>query len=664
MNATHTHCPHKTCTFSFPTIKGVQGQLRQHLTTMHTLEQNLQLNQTHLHKLHVFPCQQCHSIFASLDKCKRHQQNTHPTTRSQTNLEIILRTFPTQDKQPKHQQHIRERWSLTLLWLTKLEIHPPTSRNTLYHQLHPPHKKIVFAILAQLISWTNQAMLPYDANNKTVLPACQTTATPFLKLLFMFESLFLSHPNNSQNTQKISYGQLLQQRHTLFRQGDLQSLYEQTRQSVDTPITQQHTIPLFDDLQHSRAAQHAADNDNLQTAFNRIKSVTPQVALSPHYLSLLRKLYPPQTPFPVTTTRTTNRQQTPWQPISSKLILKTLQKQKRGTAPGPFADSIDLFRDFATYTTHRSNLTYPYLESFSTLINSFAANKTPTDIQETFAAQYVIALHKDPKNLDKIRPIGIGTALRRITAATLMTAHGPTIADFLVPHGQMGIAIPGGLDFIVHSTQAQIQTYITTHQRALITLDIENMFNAISRQACRHTIIQEPTLQPLCPYFDLLYSKSNLCWYQTPERQYLNFPQQEGFTQGCPLSGAFADIVLTLVLQPINEQMEQRILARDPTAHPPRTLSYHDDTSAIVPYPDIKWFLDTFQQLGNPLGISLNLHKTQILTTLSDQHPPLSLSDQTHLDTILHIYFSSRTTQRHPATRPTGGRKGLHKRFY
>jgi hypothetical protein len=149
MNATHTHCPHKTCTFSFPTIKGVQGQLRQHLTTMHTLEQNLQLNQTHLHKLHVFPCQQCHSIFASLDKCKQHQQNTHPTTRSQTNLEIILRTFPTQDKQPKHQQHIRERWSLTLLWLTKLEIRPPTSRNTLYHQLHPPHKKL------SLLYWHN-----------------------------------------------------------------------------------------------------------------------------------------------------------------------------------------------------------------------------------------------------------------------------------------------------------------------------------------------------------------------------------------------------------------------------------------------------------------------------------------------------------------------------
>jgi hypothetical protein len=497
----------------------------------------------------------------------------------------------------------------------------------LYHHLKPQHKPLVFGILAQIITWTNQALLPYESENPSALPSSQTTATPFLKLLFIFESVFLAPPH----THHLSYSQLLQQRHTLFKHGTIQQLYFQTR-STKPPSKPTPIIPTFDDLQQNRTAQIAADNDNLQTAFNRIKSVTPQVSLTPHYLSILQKLYPPRISYdrPQHDTRQTKKPLAPLPPITPKQILKTMSKQKRGTAPGPFADSIDLFRDFATYTTHRTQTSYPYLPLFTELINTLANNNIPTDTKTVFAAQYVIALHKDPNNLSKIRPIGIGTALRRLTAATLMTIYGTTIADFLVPHGQLAIAVPGGLDFIVHSTQAQVQTYVTTHQRALVTLDIANMFNAISRQACRHTISQQPQLQPLLSYFDLLYSDANTCWYQTPELQYNYFPQPEGFTQGCPLSGAFADIVLTLVLQPINTALRQRIHARDPTEIPPATLSYHDDTSIVLPYQDIDWFLDTFQQLGNPLGIRLNLTKTQILTTLTPNNPILTPTDHTH----------------------------------
>jgi hypothetical protein len=163
------------------------------------------------------------------------------------------------------------------------------------------------------------------------------------------------------------------------------------------------------------------------------------------------------------------------------------------------------------------------------------------------------------------------------------------------------------------------------------------MFNAISRQACQDTISRKQQLQPLLSYSDLLYSDANTCWYQTPEYQYSHFPQPEGFTQGCPLSGAFADIVLTLVLRPINKALQQRIHTRDPTEIPlAATLSYHDDTSIVLPYQDIDWFLYTFQHLGNPLGIRLNLAKTQILTTLTTNDPQLTPNDRTHWNHTLN----------------------------
>jgi hypothetical protein len=143
-----------------------------------------------------------------------------------------------------------------------------------------------------------------------------------------------------------------------------------------------------------------------------------------------------------------------------------------------------------------------------------------------------------------------------------MTHYGPNIAETLLPHGQLGIAISGGLDFICHSTQAQLETFMqtpSTSSRALLSLDIENMFNAISRQACRSQLLDNSKLQPLLPFFDLLYANPNTCWHKSPINHYDNFPQWEGFAQGCPLSGAFADIVLALVLRPINLQLQHRI---------------------------------------------------------------------------------------------------------
>jgi hypothetical protein len=51
----------------------------------------------------------------------------------------------------------------------------------------------------------------------------------------------------------------------------------------------------------------------------------------------------------------------------------------------------------------------------------------------------------------------------------------------------IGIAIPGGIDFLLHSVQAQLHQYIDrpvesnlSPHRALLLLDIVNMFNEVS----------------------------------------------------------------------------------------------------------------------------------------------------------------------------------------
>jgi hypothetical protein len=286
-----------------PHAKGVQGQIRQHLTTLHTRQQNLLLNPTQLHKLNVYPCTHCHTIFASVDKQPQHITKYHPIQRVQTNLAIVLQTYPIHTLTSDLQTSITTQWTHTLQWLHNLDITPLTRRNTIYHKLTPSHKKLVFAILHHIVQWCNTALKPFNSEDSTTQPTYyQTTATPFLKLLLTFESLFLS-PSTTPNQSQQSFHQLLLHRHALLKASNIQQLYLDTRTPLHKPP--KTPIPIFNDMQHNHAAQFAADQDNLHSAYYRIKSVTPKVTLTPHYLAILRSLYPPRRQYHPTTQHNT-----------------------------------------------------------------------------------------------------------------------------------------------------------------------------------------------------------------------------------------------------------------------------------------------------------------------------------------------------------------------
>jgi hypothetical protein len=78
---------------------------------------------------------------------------------------------------------------------------------------------------------------------------------------------------------------------------------------------------------------------------------------------------------------------------------------RKGTASGPFADSIDVWRAFALHTqkhTHTDNLYHPYFPAFTDLLRLILQNQLPPSIHNTFSANYFVAFHKDPTELTRI----------------------------------------------------------------------------------------------------------------------------------------------------------------------------------------------------------------------------------------------------------------------
>jgi hypothetical protein len=338
--------------------------------------------------------------------------------------------------------------------------------------------------------------------------------------------------------------------------------------------------------------------------------------------------------------------------INSDDTLATLRKTKRGTAPGPFCDPIDALRDHATFRpqpsdsdsesesakTNSTSSTCPCIDNFTSLVQLTLDGNILKPCQAAFSCTYFLALHKEPNNLHKVRPSGTGSALRRLCAAHATTVLGADSAKHLLKQGQFGIGIPSGLDLIIHSTMADVERHLNP---TMLLLDIVNMFDAVSREACRSVLENHKKCNALIPFFDILYSTDNVCWHRTPEGTLSAFSQAEGFTQGCPLSPLFASLILHELLTDLNEVLRDRSKTRQTNHSCPgddnlgplsQTKSYVDNTNMLLPCRDISWFLETFTKLGEPLGIAPNCSKTQILTSTTTSESPLTNSNISEQD--------------------------------
>jgi hypothetical protein len=253
-----------------------------------------------------------------------------------------------------------------------------------------------------------------------------------------------------------------------------------------------------------------------------------------------------------------------------------------------------------------------HLDTFIQILNITTNNELSPTTSLNFGSQCFTALCKDINDLKKKRPISIGTALRRTNSATLLEHHRNDIAELHAPDGQHGIAIKGGLEFIVHKAQAQCHLFIDRPNkqkepvsRVPLLLDVTNMFNEISRDACRLLSLATPELKDMAPCFDQTHKEPNRCWCKTDKGTCRHFQQPEGFAQGCPLSGSHAAIVLSLLLKKINKELVAR-QNQNSDIPSPHTSSFIDDTNLFLPLQDVEWFVKRFNELGTPTGIKSN----------------------------------------------------------
>ena len=133
-----------------------------------------------------------------------------------------------------------------------------------------------------------------------------------------------------------------------------------------------------------------------------------------------------------------------------------------------------------------------------TKLFSLVANKqVPEGFQAILRRTYLVALEKDPDDKTKLRPLGVPSAIRRIAAAAVLSEYSSVIAENLLPFN-FAVGVSGGCDVIAKTMQLGVDKYNTEPEqcnnlptRALASLDLVNMFNAISREELREIVAND-----------------------------------------------------------------------------------------------------------------------------------------------------------------------------
>ena len=605
----------------------------------------LTLHRAHLHKLtpsqeeehDVYVCRVCEDFVASDEtSLNQHIEKLHVVKRTCTNLDIVTRLLYNDVKCVQ-----RNHWRDGLHFLAHHTFEPAPFRQSLITLINQDTRleEAILKTYMAVITCCVQAKGDY----KYARTSCSSDfdSTPIWVLPFVFERLICA-PNPDTSSTAESINQLIHRRLRLFRSGQIQALYDESNSITSRSPNDQRADP----VKIHRSAQIAADNNNFRSASIRLTNDMPVAAVDERKFAVLSALHPKSYHLhlhhPDRRTRGSikNRKRIT---ISPSALLETFSRLRRGKGVGFELDSLDIFIKLACAhkrarkRDHKSIVHLTTLASFFTIL----ANGDVTDpIKRILRTTYLVALHKDPTNDLKLRPLGIPSAIRRITAIAVLQMYRGRFAEHLLPFN-FAFGVHGGVDFITTTLRLAIEEYMVKPEartgfpsRSLISLDIKNMFNAISREKARQIVSRDfPELEG---FVDCLYQDSGRQCIRLADGSWDVIEVQEGFSQGCPASPILAALVLTSILSKINRDLSLDATSRlndgneydDGQGGKPLILGYVDDVNVLLPTQDVERFFHLFRLYGagidssnervSPgLGAILNTEKTRIMTTTS-----------------------------------------------
>jgi hypothetical protein len=270
--------------------------------------------------------------------------------------------------------------------------------------------------------------------------------------------------------------------------------------------------------------------------------------------------------------------------FSEDLVMRQLRSFPLATAAGP-----DQLR--AAHLLTMVKRYEPLLGSLTKLCNILAAGECPLAVSPFLAGATLIALTKKDGG---IRPIAVGSVLRRLVSKCAMAVVGTEASEFLRPN-QVGVGVSGGGEAVPHLLRGLFSLPEERRPFLLLKIDFRNAFNEVSR---------ERFLEQVSLHFPGLYDWAWWC-YGRPSR--LVFGEREVFSssgvqQGDPLGPFFFCLALKLLVDRLKEELPDLEV----------NVWFLDDGCLVGSPRDLRLALELIGDYGKDLGLHLNLGKCEL----------------------------------------------------